>query len=707
MRESPRPRAATLAVESLEVRLNLSGLSGLGAHPIIYPTAKPKAPNVFAHSTRELARAQARTAAAVQSLQLGATVLSGATSVRVDSYTATYHCQLEWLPGQTVPNIGWISGTGAYVEYTVTAPAAGVYNLTLGLASAYSGTDLKVEVNGGFSGEIQAGVTGSWTAFKPSTAVVQLAAGTNVLRFTSMNWTQYNINEITLAPAAGAASGVVAVGDAAAVPVTGYSAISNAQLEYRQPGVPNIGWMSTNGSYVDYTINVAEAGGYALNLSAAAMAQASFDVYSNGTKVATFQMPSTGSWDASTALTQTVQLPAGPQTLRFTSTNGSQYNLFSVGLVRQQGSQPAAPTVLPDATISQRSMTGFIELDVVGSSAADTIFVTQAGNTLMIVTNGHTQKVTGAFGEVAVWAGAGDDRVVIDSSVTLDVRVYGQAGNDTITNGTKGKATIVTVGGGTDAVTGNGVKTSYWVDKADAVTASAAERAFGRVHAIAAFYQPYTTTAGAAGYVTAEPDGANLVDPAAGGAGTIRLTASSLWGTGAKQEDVNQGQVNDCYFLSPLQSLARLQPDRLRELAVDLGDGTFAVQFTRNGVAQYVRVDGDLATGSWGGLYYNHLGPSGNQWAAILEKAYAFFRTGQNSYSSLNYGWMQSVYQDFGIACTSFGLTTDQNTFYTQVSTALAANRAVDVGTLSTIAAGAPLIAAHAYSVIKHGPEEH
>jgi hypothetical protein len=60
---------------------------------------------------------------------------------------------------------------------------------------------------------------------------------------------------------------------------------------------------------------------------------------------------------------------------------------------------------------------------------------------------------------------------------------------------------------------------------------------------------------------------------------------------------------------------------------------------------------------------------------------------------------MQSVYQDFGIACTSFGLTTDQNTFYTQVSTALAANRAVDVGTLSTIAAGAPLIAAHAYSV--------
>src|SRR5262249_32498128 len=130
------------------------------------------------------------------------------------------------------------------------------------------------------------------------------------------------------------------------------------------------------------------------------------------------------------------------------------------------------------------------------------------------------------------------------------------------------------------------------------------EIAAGRVHTVDAFYQPYTNTPGAPGYVTAEPDGSDLVDPASTGAGWTRLTNSSLWGIGPSPTEVAQGQVADCYFVCALQSLAMWQPDRLRELGVDLGDGTYAVEMFKNGVPQYVRVDGDLPTSPSGGLWY-------------------------------------------------------------------------------------------------------
>ena len=95
------------------------------------------------------------------------------------------------------------------------------------------------------------------------------------------------------------------------------------------------------------------------------------------------------------------------------------------------------------------------------------------------------------------------------------------------------------------------------------------------------------------------------------------------------------------------------------------------MEFKRNGVTQYVRVDGDLPTwnadGS-GGLVYNHPGSTGDQWASIFEKAYAYFRTGANSYASLDTGWMAAVYTDFGIAATTVGLPSDQNAFYSTVS---------------------------------------
>jgi hypothetical protein len=694
-------------VESLEARINLSGIAGLGAalhghhyrHAGIAPPL-PAVPSASVGTAPQEVGSLLSAPTAVQPLAFEASAAAG-TPIDVTAYTSIYNARIEWQPGQPTPNVGWMSTSGSYVEYAVVVPAAGAYSLNMKLASL-TGIDMNVSVNGMVTSELKGDATGGWAAYISSGTTLNLSAGTNIIRLTSMAGTQYNIGSLAVAPVF-AAPASTPVGDSAAIPIDSYSSIYNSKLEQQSTGAADIGWVSPSGAYVEYTINVATAGAYSLTVGAGSVSTASFDLYDNGSRLTSFQVPNTLTWQNSTPLSQTIQLAAGTQTLRFVATNGTQYNLFNIGLVRQDAGgvvKPAASQPAPDVAIAQRWMTSFNELDITGTPGNDTIVVTQVGTTLLVTANGYLHPMNGNFGDIVISGGAGDDRIIVDSSVTTSARLYGNAGNNVIINLTSGKGTIVTLGGGVDTVTGDGIDTSYWVDPQDVVNASAAERSFGRVHIVAGFYQPFTTTVGATGYVSTALDGANLIDPA-GGVSTTRLTSSSLWGTGPVQEDINQGQVGDCFFLSALQSLSRLQTDKLREMAADLGDGSYAVQFTRNGVTEYVRVDGDLPTNSWGGLNYNRPGASGDQWASIMEKAYALFRTGQNSYASLDTGWTVPVYWDLGFSnATTFGLPADQNAFYTTVNTALSQKRAVDVGTLSTISGGAPLATRHVYSVL-------
>lgn len=695
-----------LTLESLETRINLSLFPGVTAgHAAATKAAHPA---VIAAAKQAAVKQAATTAAATSvgpTAGASATILSGATSVPVNSYSDIDNCQLELISGQTSPDIGYVSTGGAWVEYTVSAPAAGLYTLSLGLASL-SGANMWVDVNGVGNGTINAATTGAWTSFASSSMTLNLSAGNNVIRIVSQPPSQYNINAVTLTPQTNAAvattSSAITVGDTATLPIASYSAIYNSALEFRNG--PDIGYVSPSGAWVEYTINVATAGNYNLSVGTGGMSTGTFDVHDNGNYLTSFTSPATGSWSTYNTQTQSVFLSAGAHVLRFVATNGTQYNLFSIGLSRSI-SAPIGTVVTAPASggvsVTQKNMTSFTELDITGTPGNDSILVTQSGSTITITADGTTQQVTGTFGDIAIWGGDGNDTITVDSSVTEAALVYGGNGNNVLTDSTRGKATIVSYGGGADIDTGNFINTSFWVDNSDTVNASAAEIAAGRVHRISGFYQPYTSTPGAYGYVTNAIDGANLVDPASAGTGWTRLTNSSLWGTGPQVTDVNQGSANDCYFLTALQSLAKWEPDKLQEMAVDLGDGTYAVQFTRNGVTSYVRVDGDLPTGPYNGLQYNHPGASGNQWASIMEKAYAFFRNGGNSYASLDIGWMVPVYWDLGISsATTYAMVNDQNSFYNTVSASLAADKPVDIGTLSTIVNGTPLIGGHTYSVM-------
>jgi hypothetical protein len=142
-------------------------------------------------------------------------------------------------------------------------------------------------------------------------------------------------------------------------------------------------------------------------------------------------------------------------------------------------------------------------------------------------------------------------------------------------------------------------------------------------------------------------------------AGLVYLPShGSLFGSGGPSaQDVLQGASSDCYLLAPLAETALRDPNVIRNMFIDNGDGTYTVRFYNNGVADYVTVDRYLPFENpwWAFLYGNpfHYASGGHTagddrnilWVALAEKAYAQlsesgwnWRPNSNAYSSLDWG---------------------------------------------------------------------
>jgi hypothetical protein len=299
------------------------------------------------------------------------------------------------------------------------------------------------------------------------------------------------------------------------------------------------------------------------------------------------------------------------------------------------------------------------ELVLGGTSGNDSIYVAQSGSTLTIVANGYTSTAAAPANGLFIYSFGGADTITVDASVTL-------------------RLTIAAIDGAGTSVSNADTNADVWIDSTDGFSGA------GALHRVASFYQNVSKAMGI-----------NIAEPT--DAGTTFRASASLWGAGPVAADVNQGGIGDCYFLASLAAFANSCPAKLQSMAVDLGDGTYAVQYLRSGVASFVRVDGDISSGPYWGYSYAHPGASGDLWALIMEKSYAYFRSGANTYSSLSSGWMGAVYSDFGIANTSVGLSTTDAALYSTLSNALAAGKPV---TMATYSSGTTLVSSHAYTVI-------
>jgi uncharacterized protein with LGFP repeats len=71
-----------------------------------------------------------------------------------------------------------------------------------------------------------------------------------------------------------------------------------------------------------------------------------------------------------------------------------------------------------------------------------------------------------------------------------------------------------------------------------------------------------------------------------------KLATGPLFGPhGPMLLEINQGSVGDCYFVATLGSLAAKNPQAIRDMFIDNGDGTYSVRFFNRGRPEYVTVD--------------------------------------------------------------------------------------------------------------------
>ena len=138
-------------------------------------------------------------------------------------------------------------------------------------------------------------------------------------------------------------------------------------------------------------------------------------------------------------------------------------------------------------------------------------------------------------------------------------------------------------------------------------------------------------------------------------AGEYTQARGSLFVDGVSADDVDQGGVGSCYFLSALAGTANDKAAMIQDMFTDNGDGTYSVRFYTNGKVDYVTVDSMMATSATDRyLYANSGGDNGVQnevadnnelWVALAEKAYAqvnesgrISQNGRNSYAGISGG---------------------------------------------------------------------
>jgi hypothetical protein len=363
--------------------------------------------------------------------------------------------------------------------------------------------------------------------------------------------------------------------------------------------------------------------------------------------------------------------------------------------------------VAPSAALSLSQSGGV--LTITGTTGNDQITVLQSGNTFTVKNGSWSTTVTGTFSQIVVKGNGGNDTIVINDSVTESVTIYGGSGTDSMTGnnandtfyggtgyntmtGGTGYNTFVTLGTKGDTITGGGGDDSFWLDnsRTEIVTdLTRAEINAGHYHQVSSYI-----------------NGSSLADPKTTESSIIYKNYANdpLFGSGGPSEnDIYQGYIGDCYYMSALSAVAKVDPDLIRQSIVSLGDGTFAAEMhTANGQTVFVHMNADLPTWNTGGIAYAGLGTGNSLWAALLEKAFTYVRSGANplaaSYSTIdNGGWMSESFTALGLANSNY-FPSSASQLDSELEQLLNAGDAVTIA-IENPEDGAPLIGDHAYTV--------
>jgi glucosylceramidase len=278
-------------------------------------------------------------------------------------------------------DVGWVQ-PGEWLAYTVAVGQTGNYTAAFRIASPGQGGRFHLEVNGvNVTGPITLPSTGGWQSWQTVSAPVSLTAGTQIARLVfdaagSIEIGNFKSIQFTPAgapppppppPASGPYSGSpvslpgvveavnfdngpsgTAYSDATPGNTGGAYRSTDVDIEPTVGGGFNVGW-TQSGEWMNYTVNVASAGGYSLQLKVAtAQAGRSLHVGFNGPSSVWTQIfpPSTGGWQAWTTVTVPVTLGAGVQQMTVYSDTGS-VNLGPISVTKDAAPPPPPPPPPP------------------------------------------------------------------------------------------------------------------------------------------------------------------------------------------------------------------------------------------------------------------------------------------------------------------------------------------------------------------------
>jgi hypothetical protein len=321
------------------------------------------------------------------------------------------------------------------------------------------------------------------------------------------------------------------------------------------------------------------------------------------------------------------------------------------------------------------------------------------GNDYLAGHNGGDELIGGDGNDVLIGKGGNDVLLGGRGNDTLQGlagsdQLNGQGGSDRLLGG-NGNDVIISIDAAfSDYVDGGSGADVIWTDRSgrskDNVVGN---RAVDSLQEVASFANGADLTL----------DGDRIVDPATMGGKTYRaFHGNPLFASaGPQMSDIQQGAVGDCYMLAGLSAVARDNPHALRQNVVDFGDGTYGV---RLGNSLY-RVDNDLpvANAASSRPAYAGFGAENSMWVAIVEKAFAHYRRGANSYASIEGGWGIEINRALGSksagdrSISSYGSAA---AMAAQIAGLASAGQAVTIGFLGSAAgAGAPLVMNHMYTV--------
>jgi hypothetical protein len=160
-----------------------------------------------------------------------------------------------------------------------------------------------------------------------------------------------------------------------------------------------------------------------------------------------------------------------------------------------------------------------------------------------------------------------------------------------------------------------------------------------------------------------DPSFKEIDDPNVKGAKYQKVKNSKLFepgclGTVDKNEDIHpndvkQGYIGDCYFMASLAAIAHNDPEAIKDMIRDNGDGTYTVTFyEKKSLFDFsgpdykpaeVTVDADFPMKNGSSVFAGE-GDNGNEiWVMLMEKAYAQYN---KDYSKIEGGWPDKAMQE-------------------------------------------------------------